>query len=330
MSLKQLLNRILIVCLLLSLSVAFVACTDEPSQPAAGTEAVQPPAAGGGAFAGTLEKIVADFLVFLPKLLSSLVMFVITLYLANLLSRLVRRVMEKRNAEPGLTLLFFMVSRWGIIIIGTAVALRQVDFELTTFLAGLGILGFTIGFALQDISQNVIAGLLLLIQKPFELGDLIEVADFRGRVLSVDLRSTELRTLDGHNVLIPNASVFTTPIINYSRQATWRVGITVGVAYDSDLEAVRTTTINAVRRIPDVLDDPEPDLFFHTFNDSAIDFTVRYWIDARLTNPFTATDPAIVAIQRAFARAGIEIPYPIQTEIQLAPEPQKVHQSEEG
>jgi small conductance mechanosensitive channel len=111
--------------------------------------------------------------------------------------------------------------------------------------------------------------------------------------------------------------VFTTPIINYSRQANWRINLDVGVAYDSDLELVRHTTLQAISAIPDVLEQPAPDLFFHTFNDSSIDFTVRYWIDARLTNPFTATDPAVVTIQRAFARAGIEIPYPIQTAIQV-------------
>jgi small conductance mechanosensitive channel len=265
----------------------------------------------------TFDTILADFLAFMPKLLSALVLFVLTLYLANLLSRLVRSLMQRRRADPGISLLIYHVTRWGLIITGTAAALQQVDFQLTAFLAGLGILGFTIVFALQDISQNVVAGLLLLIQKPFEIDDLIEVESFRGHVRSVDLRSTELHTLDGHNVLIPNASVFTTPIINYSRQATWRVSLDVGVAYDSDLEQVRRVTLQAVRNIPDILSSPSPDLYFHTFNDSSIDFSVRYWIDARQINPFTATDPAVVAIQRAYVQAGIEIPFPIQTEIQV-------------
>ncbi len=271
----------------------------------------------------TLDTILADFLTFLPKLLSALVLFILTLYLASLLSRLVRNIMQRRRADPGISLLVYHITRWGLIIAGTAAALQQVDFELTAFLAGLGILGFTVGFALQDISQNVVAGLLLLIQKPFEIDDLIEVENYRGHVRSVDLRSTELHTLDGQNVLIPNASVFTTPIINYSRQATWRINLGVGVSYDSDLEQVRRVTLQAVRNIPDILNSPPPDLYFHTFNDSSIDFTVRYWIDARQINPFTATDPAVVAIHRAYAQAGIEIPFPIQTEIQVIKGEQK-------
>lgn len=264
-----------------------------------------------------LENVLTDFLLFLPKLLAALVMFVLALYLANLVSAVVRRVMKRRGAEPGITLLFFLGTRWSIILLGTIGALRQVEFELTAFLAGVGILGFTVGFALQDISQNVVAGLLLLIQKPFELGDLINVGDYTGNVISIDLRSTELYTRDGHNVLIPNAHVFTTPITNYNRSHTWRIGLTIGVAYDSNLEKVYQTTLEAVRMLPDVLDEPPPDFYYHTFNDSSIDFTLRYWIDSRAINPFTATHPVVMAIQQAYAAAGIEIPYPIQTEIQL-------------
>ncbi len=264
-----------------------------------------------------LQQLLADFLTFLPKLIAALVLFIIFIYVANLISRLVRRIMERRRADPGVTLLLFHVIRWGIILLGTAVSLQQVEFELTAFLAGLGILGFTVGFALQDISQNITAGLLLLLQKPFEIGDMVEIDGFRGRVLSVDLRSTELLTNDGHNVLLPNAKVFTTPISNYSRQATWRISINIGVAYDSDLEQVRRITLQAVRAIPDVLEEPAPDLYFHTFGDWSINFSVRYWIDSRQTNPFTASDPGIVAIHRAYAQHHIHIPYPVQTQIQL-------------
>lgn len=268
-------------------------------------------------FSTVLEEIVADFLLFLPKLLAAMVMFVVTLYLANLISRLVQRLMQRRRADVGITLLIFHVTRWGILILGSIAALRQVEFELTAFLAGLGILGFTVGFALQSISQNLVAGLLLLIQKPFELGETIEVSNYRGRVVSVDLRATELQTSEGNNVLIPNASVFTTPIINYSRQATWRISLPIGVAYDSDLELVQQVTLQAIQALPDVLDEPSPTLFFHTFGDFSINFTVHYWIDGRVTNALTATHPAIIAIHRAYAQAGIEIPYPVQTEIQV-------------
>jgi len=269
------------------------------------------------AVATSLRGVLANFLLFLPRMLAAMVLFVITLYVAAWISKLAKRILERRRTDPGVTLLLYHVTRWTIVILGTITALRQVNFEVTTFLAGLGILGFTVGFALQDISQNVIAGFLLLIQKPFELGDLIQIDDYTGTVLSVDLRSTELRTRDSHNVLIPNAYVFTKPIINYSRQARWRISLPIGVAYNSDLELVQRVTLQTVQTLPDVLDDPAPMLYFHTFNDFSIDFTLYFWIDGRITNPFTATHPVIIAIQKAYAQANIEIPYPIQTEIQV-------------
>lgn len=263
-----------------------------------------------------LTPLVTSFLAFMPRLLAALVLFLLTLYVAQFLSRVLRRFMERRLVDDGITLLVFHIARTGIVLLGTILSLQQVDFDLTAFLTGLGILGFTVGFALQDISQNIVAGFLLLVNRPFEIGDMIEVQEYRGTVKSIDLRSTELHTLDGHNVLIPNASVFTNPIINYNRQSRWRMTVGVGVAYESDLEKVRLVTLQAIQAIPDVLADPAPDVVFHTFNEYSIDCDIRYWIDARLTNPFTATDPAIVAIHRAYEQAKIRIPYPIQVELQ--------------
>lgn len=267
--------------------------------------------------AAAFRSALVGFLTFLPRILAAVVLFVVTVYLALWISKLFRRLLERRRTDPGMTLLVYHVSRWTIVILGTIAALDLVNFQVTAFLAGLGILGFTVGFALQDISQNVVAGFLLLIQKPFELGDLIQIDDYTGRVLSVDLRSTELCTRDNHNVLIPNASVFTKPIINFSRQATWRISLPIGVSYESDLELVQEVTLRTIQKLPDVLDDPAPKLHFHKFNDYSIDFIVSYWIDGRVTEPFTATHPAIIAIQKAFKQTGIEIPYPIQTEIQV-------------
>ncbi len=263
----------------------------------------------------------AEVLLFLPRVIAAMVLFVITIYLAGLIGNIVRRIMKKRRVDSGITLLVFYVTRITIMIVGGIWALKQVNFDITAFLAGLGILGFTVGFALQDISKNIIAGFLLLIQKPFELGEMIQLDEYIGIVKSIDLRATELVTNDGHNVLIPNATVFTEPITNYSRQAEWRINLPIGVAYDSDLAKVERVTLQAVQPLPDVIDTPVTSLFFHTFNDSSIDFTLQYWIDARITNPFTATHAIVIAIQQAYQREGIEIPYPIQTEIQMGKRP---------
>lgn len=267
-----------------------------------------------------LNSWLADALLFLPRVIAAMVLFVITIYLAGLVGKIVQNNMRKRQIDSGLTVIAFYATRLTIIIIGGIWALKQVNFDITAFLAGLGILGFTIGFALQDISKNIIAGFLLLIQKPFQLGDMIQIDDYIGKVQSIDLRATELVTNDGHNVLIPNGTVFTVPITNYTRTAEWRINLPIGVAYDSDLEKVERVTLETVSTLPIVLETPASRIHFHTFNDSSIDFTLQYWVDSRVTSPFTAKHTIVMAIQKAYQREGIEIPYPIQTQIRLFPD----------
>jgi small conductance mechanosensitive channel len=261
----------------------------------------------------TLQQMLADFLAFLPDLLAALVIFVIGLYVAGSLSRLLRRALETRKVEMETTMLLSKLSRWSVILFGTIVALQQVGFDLSAFLAGLGILGFTVGFALQDVSKNFVSGLLLLWQQPFDMGDVIEVGEFVGTVADVDLRATEIYTFDGQNVLIPNADVFTSPIKNYSKFPKRRLELKAGVAYDSDLDLVRKTVLETVTSVPGVLNDPEPAMVFDNFGGSTIDFTLYYWIDTKETNLLTIKDAVLTGVNAAFTAKGIEMPFPTQT-----------------
>ena len=221
--------------------------------------------------------------------------------------------MERRNADTEIKLLVDKITRWSIIILGTFAALQQVGFNITAFLAGLGILGFTVGFALQDVSKNFVAGLLLLLEQPFDIGDVIEVGDYTGTVANVEIRATEIYTFDGQNVLIPNADVFTSPIKNYSRYSKRRLDLTVGVAYDSDLELVRETVLEVIGTIPGVLSDPQPKVVFNNFGESTIDFVVYYWVDLKVGDYLGSIDTAITGINAAFKEVDIEMPYPITT-----------------
>lgn len=263
-------------------------------------------------FAGTLEEIQRQFLLFLPKLIAALVIFIAGLYIASLVSKLVDRALKRRQVGAEGRRVVTQITRGALIVLVVITALEQVNFDLTAFIAGLGVVGFTIGFALKDISENFVAGLLLLLQRPFELGDVVKIDDFRGRITDVNLRATEMVTMDGHNVLLPNSLVFTSPIYNYSRSPLARIAIDVGVGYDSDLEEVRETALEAISALPDVLDDPEPYVVFHTFGDSSINLTLFFWIDNRETRQFQASDLAVPVIKTAFERQGIDIPFPIR------------------
>ena len=265
----------------------------------------------------TLQNLIAQFVLFLPKLVVALVLFILGIYVANVLTRLVRSGLERRRLNLEATQVITQITRWSLYLLVAVTALQQVDFNLTAFVAGLGIIGFTIGFALKDISENFVAGMMLLLQRPFDLGDVVRIEDFRGRVSDVSLRATELETLEGENVILPNGLVYTSPITNYSRRNLARIALDVGVAYDSDLDQVRAAALEAIDGAPLVLKEPAPYVVFRTFGDSSIDLTVFYWIDGSQTPQFRASDLGVPAIKKAFEAAGIEIPYPIHT-VQMA------------
>jgi small conductance mechanosensitive channel len=263
----------------------------------------------------TLMTYVVEFMDFLPKLIVSLVIFIIFIVIAGFASRGVRITLQRRGTDPELTILMRMLTRWAIIILGAVLALEQVDFDLTAFLAGIGIIGFTVGFAIQDVSKNFVAGLLLLLQQPFDIGDAIEVGGFSGKVMAVDLRATEILTFDGRHVLIPNADVYTQAIVNFSRADRRRININVGVAYDSDLQMVKQTALEAIQELDGLLHDPAPNVYYHSLSPSTIDFTIYYWVDMSKSDPFVGKDQGVAEIKDAFEKAGIEMPYPISTVI---------------
>jgi len=141
----------------------------------------------------------------------------------------------------------------------------------------------------------------------------IEVAGYSGTVLNITLRTTEIRTLDGRFVSIPNGDVFVNPLINYSKAPRRRVEITVGVGYDSDLDQVTKLALDLVRDIPGVLEDPPPSIIFTGLGDSAIEFSLYYWVDTEDGDLGAAKTMGIKRIVGSFEDAGIEMPYPTQT-----------------
>jgi len=250
---------------------------------------------------------------FLPKAVAAMVIVVLSLWLAAWLAKLVRRLLVGRKVDPELALLLSHLTRWGVIGLGLITALQQVGFNVTAFLTGLGVLGFTVGFAIQDVSKNLVAGILLLLQQPFDMGDIIEVSGYLGQVEEITLRATALRTFDGRLVYIPNADVYTSAIVNFSRTDKRRVEVDVGVAYDTDLAKAKAVALDAVKALEGVQAEPAPSAIFHTFNDASVDMTVYFWIDIASADWLKAKDAAVQAIHTAFAQEGIEIPYPIQT-----------------
>jgi len=263
-------------------------------------------------FSPMLENMLANFLTLLPKLIAALVVFFIGLYLATIVRRLVHKALIRRSKNPEPVTLLSQLTYWLTIIFVATLSLQIVGFNLTAFLAGLGIAGFTIGFALQDVSKNFIAGLLMLIQEPFEHGDTIEVSGFTGSVLGIDLRATKIKTLDGRIVLVPNGEVITSAITNFSKADTRRVEISTGVTYECDPDFVRQVALDAIRGIDGLLSEPEPEVLFQNFGSTTLDLTIYFWIDTGQTNPANAKDAGLQAIKFAFDKSQIDMPLPAQ------------------
>jgi small conductance mechanosensitive channel len=255
-----------------------------------------------------VDNIVAE----LPNIFTALLIFVLSIYVAKLLSNLLKRVLKRRGADHEVTLLLATITRWSIIVAGIITALQRF-FDVTAFLAGLGILGFTLGFALQNIMQNFVSGVILLIEQPFDVGDAVELNGYGGTVLTISLRTTEMRTFDGLIVMIPNADVLSNTITNYTRADRRRIDLPVGISYDADPAVARQIVLEAIKNVPGFLGDPEPMVVFHTFGGSSVDMSAYFWIDTSKTDAFSAKDAALELIKAALDKKGIEIPFPITT-----------------
>ncbi len=258
------------------------------------------------------DRFIEMVILSIPNLLTALLIFLVSLYLAGVVSKLLRRVLEGREASPGLAHLLAQMTRWAIIALGVITALQRF-FDVTAFLAGLGILGFTVGFALQNIMQNFVAGVILLFQQPFKVGEVVNVAGFDGTILLIDLRTTELKTLDGRIVILPNNDILAGAIINYTRAKRLRVELPVGISYGADPTETRKVILEALRDVPGFVSEPKPMVVFHTFPASSIDMTAYFWIDTTETSPLLAKDAAFGLVKAALEKNGIEIPFPITT-----------------
>ena len=257
--------------------------------------------------ASSSAPLIENFSRMLPRLLSSMVFFVATLYVSAMAARAASRTLKYRNVDPELSLLLVRATKLTIVITGTIIALQQVGFDLTAFVAWLGIIGFTLGFALQDVSKNLVAGVLLLLQQPFDIGDTVEVGGYTGVVTNINLRATEVQTYDGVIVLIPNTIVYSKPVRNFNRVDRCCIEMNISVAYGSDLATTEMVVGTALGSLPGiVMKDPSPRVSFNRFGENAIELSAYYWIDVKAAGQWSNTEESAGIVSDALAENGIE------------------------
>jgi small-conductance mechanosensitive channel len=258
----------------------------------------------------------------LQRLFVGLSVFAIGYGVTRLIQYLVVRAVRR---TPGGVTVEHALSRV-IAIVGVTLsfltALSTMGVDIGALIAALGLTSLAIGLALKDTIENAITGVLLLIQRPFKVGDVIKVSDVTGTVADVAIRTTNIKTFDGLHVLIPNRHVYNEVITNWSYYPTRRVTMTVGVAYETDLAHAYRVLSEAVAAAPGVLAEPAPAVSFEGFDETSIRMVFRFWIEWQTTNAVDLQTQLTQVIMDVARREGINIPFPIRTVmLQIPSEP---------
>lgn len=193
----------------------------------------------------------------------------------------------------------------GIIIVSL---LNELGFNLSAILGALGIFGLAIGFASQTSVSNIISGIFLLSERPFEMGDVIQIGGTVGSVLSIDLLSVKLRTFDNRFIRIPNETIIKSETINITRFPIRRMDLEIGVAYKEDIKSVITILKELAANNPYCLEEPEPVVFFNEFGDSALVIKFNIWFEK--SDVINLKRTIMEDIKIRFDAEGIEIPFP--------------------
>ena len=241
------------------------------------------------------------------SLLRAVLLVVGGFVVAKMLATLVRKISEGRLEVAQEVLLRRAVYYLSLGLFFVA-ALHQLGFNLGVLLGAAGILSVAIGFASQTSASNLVSGLFLIAERPFQVGDLIQVEGTTGEVLSVDLLSVKLRTFDNLFVRIPNETLIKTEVRTLTKLPIRRVDLPIGVAYKENLEQVRDLLFEIADRNPICLDEPKPLFIMQKFGDSALEFQFSAW--ALTPNFLELRTGLLLEIKKGFDGSGIEIPFP--------------------
>lgn len=230
----------------------------------------------------------------------------------NLFRKLLERTLQNHSLAQIASKVVYVI----VLTIGAfaALSLLNLDKTVSSLLAGAGIIGLALGFAFQDIATNFIAGFFMAVKRPFKIGQVIHCEGHSGVIKRIGIRTTEIASFQGQEVIIPNKLLFQNPLINDSENIYKRIDLNVGVSYGEDLERVRDIAIESVKNTPNINKDKDIDLVYLAFGGSSIDFRIMIWVEFKSQLEFLKSQSeAIIAIKKAFDAEDIMIPFPIRT-----------------
>jgi small conductance mechanosensitive channel len=249
-----------------------------------------------------------------PTLLFRLLIFLFVIFvfrkLAQLAEKLARRGLASSKVHLSRLLERMIISTVGnlVLVLGVLIALSQIGISLGPLLAGLGIVGFVIGFALQDSLSNFASGMMILFYRPFDVGDTVEAGGVFGKVSSMSLVNTTFLTFDNQTIILPNNMVWSGVIKNVTAQRQRRVDLVFGVSYADDIPKVERVLQEIIDTHDKILDDPEPMIKLHELGDSSINFVVRPWVES--DDYWDVYWDLMRTVKMRFDEEGISIPFP--------------------
>ena len=249
-----------------------------------------------------------------PDLIFNVLLFILVIYgfrkLANIAQKLIERGLAKSHLQLSELLRRMVVSivRNCIIVLGILVALSQVGISLGPLLAGLGVVGFVIGFALQDTLSNFAAGAMILIYRPFDVGDLVEIGGVSGTVNHMSLVNTTVLTLDNQTLLIPNSKIWGDVVKNVTAQTMRRVDLMFGISYGDDIPKTERILQEIIDSHDKILTEPESIVRLHELADSSVNFVVRTWVNR--DDYWDVYWDLTRSVKIRFDEEGISIPFP--------------------
>ena len=257
-----------------------------------------------------LTSFVAGFMAFLPGLFAAIIIIIVAYVLSRGIRAVFRKALQKAGFEEVLIgLLVDTVLHYIIVILGFLMALSQLGVNVTAALAGVGVAGIAIGFAAQDSVANVISGILIFWDKPFEVGDWIETEGQYGKVTNITLRTTRIRTPTNTYIVVPNKRIIDEVLENFSKHGEVRVDAVIGIAYKEDIGKAKEVLLEAAKSLDGALDSPSPDVVVDELAGSSVNLKTRIWIKRpeKLKGMYFKLNETM---KIALDEAGIEIPFP--------------------
>ena len=259
-------------------------------------------------FQSFLGKFMDKIIGFLPSLIGAIIVLFIGVWVSRFIQKFVKRLMIARSVDITIQNFVNQLLRWVLYIILFLTVIQKVGVPVSSFLGALAAAGVAIGLALQGSLSNFAGGIMLLILKPFRIGDSIEAKGHIGTVERIGMFYTTLIKFGNERVIIPNGPLFSDNIINYSQNPTRRHNIIVGIGYGSDLKKAKEILYRLAKECPSALQEPPAVVYVEELADSSVNLSLRIW--SNTGNYLETRFYLIEQIKLTFDKEGIEIPFP--------------------